>query len=430
MTLHALSLTLMLNCIKQRKCTAREIVQSCLRRIAAREPSIGAWAHPIEEAVVLEEWRNMEQDYARLPFHGLPFGVKDTIDVCRMLAERGSPIWRGRVAREDAACVSLLKGAGAHVIGKTVTTEFAYFIPGRTRNPHNSQHTPGGSSSGSAAAVAAGMVPIALGSQTAASVIRPASYCGVAAWVATRGAVSLRGVAPLAQSCDSLGVLARDVRDLLLVEGRLRHSENAADGMAPKVLLALDPGTLLETEMADAYENALTDLSATGLPITRSSLRAYTGDWITLQTEIMAYEAAQNLAFEYQSAHDDLSEPLRGLIAQGMELSAEVHRLNLTRRAEALSSVEAVLRDDMALIAPAATGVAPLGLSGTGRPDMSRPWQWLGLPQVCLPCADSAGSLPLGIQLVGLPNQDRGLLRQALWMQEHVGWQPRCRAHE
>jgi Asp-tRNA(Asn)/Glu-tRNA(Gln) amidotransferase A subunit family amidase len=340
-----------------------------------------------------------------------------------MPAERGSTIWRGRIASEDAACVSLLKAGGAYVIGKTVTTEFAYFKPGKTNNPHDSRHTPGGSSSGSAAAVAAGMVPIALGSQTAGSVIRPASYCGTAAWVATRAAVSLRGVTPLAQSCDSIGVFARDVHDLLLIEGHLRHSMEAADAAAPNALLALEPGNLVDSEMGAAYERALAELSGKGIRITRASLGAYTGDWITRQSHVMAYEAAQNLAFEYHSARTELSEPLRQLIEDGLQISAEAHAQDLVQRADAMSSVIGALQDHGALIAPAATGPAPLGLGNTGRPDMSRPWQWLGLPQVCLPYARSLGSLPLGMQLIGRPNQDRQLLRHALWLQEQLGWQ-------
>jgi Asp-tRNA(Asn)/Glu-tRNA(Gln) amidotransferase A subunit family amidase len=413
----------MLSAIERRQCSAQDILQACLRRIAARESLVQAWAHPIQEIAILERWRERAQRYSRLPFQGLPLGIKDTIDVYGLPAERGSAIWRGRVAQEDAACVSLLAGAGAYVIGKTVTTEFAYFTAGKTRNPHDPGHTPGGSSSGSAAAVAAGMVPIALGTQTAGSVIRPAAYCGVAAWVATRGAISLRGVMPLAQSCDSLGVFARDVRDLLLIEECLRLSTDSSEPKMPRALLALDPGKLTDSEMGAAYETALADLTAKGLRITRASLSAYTGDWLALQAHLMAYESAQNLAFEYQSARDALGGPLRELIETGMRLSAQAHAQILQRRADAHCAVIGALQGHDALIAPAATGAAPPGLAGTGRPDLSRPWQWLGLPQVCLPCARGSGGLPLGVQLIGLPNQDRELLRHALWLQEHLGWQ-------
>jgi len=423
MSLHALSLTQMLGAIQERRCGADEIVRDCLRRIAAQEPRVGAWAHPVDEASVLRRWQSSAQHYAQAPLQGLPLGVKDTIDACGLPAERGSPIWRGRVAREDAACVSLLKAAGAFVIGKTVTTEFAYFKPGKTSNPHNRLHTPGGSSSGSAAAVAAAMVPVALGTQTAASVIRPAAYCGVAAWVATQGAISLRGVVPLAQSCDSLGVFARDIRDLLIVEGLLRRSTEPSSAAPPQALLALDPANLVDAEMAAAYDHALAELSAQGLRVVRSSLGAYTSDWITLQSRVMAYEAAQSLAFEYATARAALTEPLRQLIEQGMTLSAEAYAHDCVRRAQALITVVAALQEHVALIAPAALGAAPLGLTSTGRPDMSRPWQWLGLPQVCLPCARTAAELPLGVQLIGRPRQDRELLRHALWLQERLGWQ-------
>jgi Asp-tRNA(Asn)/Glu-tRNA(Gln) amidotransferase A subunit family amidase len=423
MKLHELSLTQMLGAIAQRRCTPLEIVRACLQQIATHESRIGAWARPIDEDGVLQVWQSEAPARGRSLLQGLPVGVKDTIDVAKMPAERGSAIWCGRVAQEDAACVSLLKSVGAFVLGKTVTTEFAYFKPGKTVNPHNDQHTPGGSSSGSAAAVASGMVPVALGSQTAASVIRPASYCGIAAWVATRGAISLRGVMPLAQSCDSLGILARDVHDLLLIEGCLRRTTEPAGAMEPVVLMALDPDGLVDSEMGAAYEEALAKLTAKGVRIERSSLGAYTGDWNTSHARVMAYEAAQNLAFEYQCAKAELSDPLRQLIEGGMELSAETHAQDLAYLADISRVVTGVLQDHAVLIAPAATGAAPLCSAGTGRPDMSRPWQWLGLPQACLPCARSADSLPLGIQLVGRPNQDRELLRQALWLQQHLGWQ-------
>jgi Asp-tRNA(Asn)/Glu-tRNA(Gln) amidotransferase A subunit family amidase len=423
MRLHALSLTGMRSAIAQRRCNAQEIVQACLQRVTDHEARVGAWAHPIDPVGVLHRWHEDAQRHAPSPFQGLPLGVKDTIDVCAMPAERGSAIWRRRVAREDAAAVSMLKTAGLFVLGKTVTTEFAYFKPGKTSNPHNAEHTPGGSSSGSAAAVAAGMVPVALGSQTAASVIRPASYCGVAAWVATRGSISLRGVMPLAQSCDSLGAFARDTHDLLLIEAYLRRSAESAEAAAPLAFGAVDPGRLVDEEMGACYENALAQLSAHGVRIIPSSLSAYTGDWIASHSRIMAYEAAQNLAFEYNNSRAALSEPLRQLIESGIDQSGEAHEQDLTHRAEAWSAVMAELERPVALIAPAATGAAPRGLAGTGRPDMSRPWQWLGLPQVCLPCAHSSSSLPLGVQLIGRPHQDRALLRQALWLQQQLGWQ-------
>jgi len=421
-SLEWLSLSEMLAAIGNRRASPADIVLACARQITAYESQIRAFAHIAGEAQLLEIWQRSSRAYAALPFQGLPIGVKDTIDVRGLPAERGSSIWREREAHDDAACVSLLRSAGLHVLGKTVTTEFAYFAPGPTANPHNPAHTPGGSSSGSAAAVAAGMAPIALGSQTAASVIRPASFCGVAAWVATRGAVSLRGVTPLAQSLDSLGVFARDVGDLLLIEQHLRRSQGAGESIRPAEVLVLDAAGLINRDMGDAYESGLAQLSNLGIRVRAAHVPAYSGDWIRRHAECMAYETAQNLAFEYELSREQLSAPLRALIEQGLAISAEAHADQQHARYAALQSVSQSFDRGAVLIAPAAPSAAPVGLASTGRPDLSRPWQWLGLPQVCLPLARNTRSMPLGIQVIGPAHQDRTLIRQALWLQERLGW--------
>ena len=384
MSLEWLSLTGMLAAIGERQASAAEIVGACVRQIGAHESQIRGWAHIADSAQLLDNWQLRSRAYAALPFQGLPIGVKDTIDVRGLPAERGSPIWRDREGCEDAACVSLLRTAGLHVLGKTVTTELAYFAPGPTTNPYHRDHTPGGSSSGSAAVVAAGMVPIALGSQTAGSVIRPASYCGVAAWVATHDAVSLRGVTPLAQSFDSLGVLTRDVADLLSIEQCWRRSHSTAESLRPEEILVMDAVELIDREMGHAYENCIEQLSRIGIRVRAARLPAYNGDWIIRHNDWMAYEAAQNLAFEYETAREQLSAPLRALIEQGLTTSAEAHAGQLHARQAALHRVNQCLERGAVLFAPAAAGRLRSGFRPPGGPiSAGRGNGWVCPKSVC-----------------------------------------------
>ncbi|MDE2455007.1 MAG: amidase, partial [Burkholderiales bacterium] len=318
--LHRLGLVEMLAAIEARRCDAADIVESCLDRIASVEPALGAWVHLEARAAWLARWQRFRSSHRDLPFHGLPMGVKDTIDVAGMKAERGSPIWRGRVATEDAACVARLAAAGLQVAGKTVTTEFAYFAPGKTRNPYHLDHTPGGSSSGSAAAVAAAMVPVALGSQTAASVIRPASYCGIAAHVATVGRFSLRGVMPLAWSFDAPGVLARSAADLERVHAALAgETAPPTAPPAPTRLLAFDARAFGEVDpaMGAAFESALAALARRGVDIRRPADPKAGAAWPALHQRWMADEAAQTLAFETATAPGSMSDELRKLVQDG-----------------------------------------------------------------------------------------------------------------
>lgn len=426
MELHQLTLSEMLHAIETGQCRALDILDSCLDRIAAVEPAVGAWAHLEERAEWLERWHLHEPRYRLLPFKGLPLGVKDTIDVAALKAERGSPIWTGRVASEDAACVARLRAVGLHVAGKTVTTEFAYFSPGKTANPHDLRRTPGGSSSGSAAAVAAAMVPVALGSQTAASVIRPASYCGVAAYVASVGMFSLRGVMPLAWSFDALGVLARSVEDLQRVHFGVCGEPFSVvrQPQGPTALLAIDGRAFGEVEpaMLNAFESALQQLAARGIRIVRPSDPQFGASWPRLHQRLMACEAAQTLAFEWSASRVAMSAPLRDLVQEGCNTSFD-DRLGLYAQCEeARLELEALRGDCDAIIAPAAPGPAPAGLQATGAPFASRPWQLFGLPQVTLPLTRDALGLPLGIQVIGRQHGDRALLGLARWLESEMDW--------
>jgi Asp-tRNA(Asn)/Glu-tRNA(Gln) amidotransferase A subunit family amidase len=413
-----MSLTEQLSGISAGKFTAADVLEACLAAIAAREAVVCAFATMPD----LDEIRSRSSAQRKDgPLRGLPIAVKDTFDVAGMKAERGSTIYHGRVAVEDAAPVAMLRRQGGFVLGKTVTTEFAYFAPGRTANPHDLDHTPGGSSSGSAAAVATGMVPIALGSQTAASVVRPAAYCGTAAWVATRGLLALRGVLPLAQSFDSAGYFARAVGDLLLVHDLITGAAGFREPSRPKRLLVSDGSVFgpIDGPMLDAFENLLDALRKVGVvllpfPTERASA------WIERHKLLMAREAAQNFESEAARHADQLSPQFRDLLAEGRALSwdawarlAEDQRVDAQWLAELFDGVDAI-------IAPAAPGPAPAGLRATGQPHMSRAWQLFGLPQCTFPFA-KVGKLPLGVQIIGASNRDRQLLRTGSWMQIEFG---------
>lgn len=425
-SLYRLGLTAMRDAIERGECSADDVWLSCRGQIERHEPAVRAWRQLWPEA-------GFEPEVREGALRGLPIGVKDTIDVRGLRAERGSAIWQGRTPQADAACVSALKQLGARVMGKTVTTEFAYFTPGATANPHRLTHTPGGSSSGSAAAVAAGMVPLALGSQTAASVIRPAAYCGVVGYVATVGNHASRGIMPLAHSLDSLGLLARDVADVQYVQALLGRAASAAEPpkRPPQAVLAIDGSAFgtVAPEMLALHQRAVDTLRACGVQVECDAgelLGAEGGPaWVEAHRRLMACEAAQTLAFEYNTHRDQLSPALSALIEEGLAIDGEQYDALRTQRDIALARFVLVMRCYDAILAPAAPGAAPEGLAATGRPDQSRPWQWLGAPQVTLPAGVSSCGLPLGLQLIGSHRNDHALLGVARWMQDELGWRGR-----
>jgi Asp-tRNA(Asn)/Glu-tRNA(Gln) amidotransferase A subunit family amidase len=379
---------------------------ACLKRIAEREPDVRAWACLADPPLAP----------APGPLHGLPVGIKDVIDTADLPTECGSVVHRGRRPSEDAACVALLRRAGAIVVGKTVTTELASFAPGPTRNPHALGHTPGGSSSGSAAAVAAGMVPVALGTQTAGSVVRPASFCGVVGYAATRGELPMRGVNPLAQGLDTLGVFARSVAEVTLVRDVLAggRSEHPPAPAAPRLALWRAPD--LEAPMRDALAGAAEALAGAGAAIVEPDLGALVEELTALHVIVMGFELARTLVWE-DDRRDLLSPHLVAQIDEGLAIGVrEVHAAR-ARVEELRAELTGRLGDCDAVLAAGACGPAPEGLGSTGSPAQSRPWQVLGLPAVALP-AGTAGRLPLGVQLVGRRFGDDDLLALAAWSQD------------
>jgi Asp-tRNA(Asn)/Glu-tRNA(Gln) amidotransferase A subunit family amidase len=379
-------------------------LQGCLARIARREPEIRAWTYRPE----------------RLPapraglLSGMPIGVKDVIDTADMPTECGSAVHRGRRPTEDAACVALLRRAGAVVVGKTVTTELASFAPGPTRNPHALTHTPGGSSSGSAAAVAAGMVPAALGTQTAASVVRPASFCGVVGYSASWGELPMRGINPLAPGQDTHGVLARDVADAALVRAALVGAPRTPARAPATPRLALSASPALEPSMRDALTGAADALADAGADIVHLQAGAIVDELSALHLTVMGFELARTLAWE-DDRRDALHPKLVAQIDEGLAVGIdEVHAARA--RVAALRAELATLLDGCdAALAAGANGPAPKGLDSTGDPLQSRPWHVLGMPAVALPAGVDDRGLPLGVQIVGSRFGDDALLALAAW---------------
>ncbi|MBQ1445416.1 MAG: amidase [Renibacterium sp.] len=383
---------------------------------AATEPRIRAWVGEAEIPA-----RPPGAEPAGL-LGGVPLGVKDIIDVAGFPTRCGSELRaHAPPATEDAAIVAAWRAAGALPTGKTVSTEFAYFAPGPTTNPAAPGHTPGGSSSGSAAAVAAGQVPLALGSQTAGSVIRPAAYCGVAAMVLSQGLVPLTGVTGLSPSLDSHGFFAASVSDLALAWAAFSGQPDIGSETVrspPRVLLwAAETIGTLEPAMTAALRELGQQLRAAGAQVEDELAAAPLAQLAIAHPVIMAYEAARERSAELAQL-DRLSEPLAKLLRSGAQLPLPHYRA----AQETLAAGQRWIAEESArfdvVLGPAALGAAPRGLAATGDPILSRPWQALGLPVVAVPgCTDDQG-LPLGVQVVGLRRDETELLRHARWVEQ------------
>jgi Asp-tRNA(Asn)/Glu-tRNA(Gln) amidotransferase A subunit family amidase len=393
--------------------SAAEVIAGALERLDRTESDVRAWVR-VDRDGALSAARELDAVRSGGPLRGVPVGVKDIIDVAGLPTECGSPLRRGRIAEADAPLVARLRRLGAIPLGKTVTTEFAYFAPGPTRNPHNLAHTPGGSSSGSAAAVATGVVPLALGSQTAGSLTRPASYCGVAGFVAPAGGpLDTTGFVGLAPGLDAVGLLTPTVADLRLAHGALIGAERVPGPPQPptRPRLAVWSGDELaeiSKDMRAALARSVEDAVANGAVLVDVDWPALTPRLVEAHVTVMAYEAARTLAEE--STHPDrLSAPLNELLAHGRSLTTGdyEHARSVARRER--SAMLALLCDVDAVLGSAAPGVAPKGLTATGSPVLSRPWQLLGLPAVTVPGHRDARGMPLGVQLVGHPDRLEGL---------------------
>ena len=403
-----------------RELTATDLMRACLDRALERNAAVYAFAH-LDPDVALAQARSLDAGPIRGLLHGLPLGVKDLFDTADMPTTYGSQIYAGHRPKADAASVALCREAGAVVLGKTVTTEFAYFQPGPTRNPHNLAHTPGGSSSGSAAAVSDHMLPLALGTQTAGSIIRPAAYCGVVGYKPTIGRVSRAGVKSLSESLDTVGGFGRCVRDVSLLgailtgDGQLRRPPPFE---TPRIALCRTPEwSRADPDAQCAFDLAVAAVSMASAAITEIDLPHDLPDLVALQKEVMHFEMSRALRHEHIWHRNNLSEQLQVLLDAGMAITGAEHNANLAKTAFAQRSVDKLFDKVDVLMCPSSTGEAPAGIDATGDPVFCRGWTLLGLPCVHLPVARGTNNLPTGIQLVGRFGDDRRLLAIAEWVE-------------
>ena len=406
--------------LSRREITAEALVAACLGRIAFEEPRVHAWEW-LEPQRALEQAR-MADTHPQPPLYGLPVGVKDIIDTIDFPTGCGSPIYRDRCPTRDAACIAALRTAGGVILGKTVTTEFAVYAPGPTRNPRRLTHTPGGSSSGSAAAVAAQMVPAALGTQTAGSVIRPASFCGVFGFKPTFGRLPLEGVHPLAPSLDTLGLFTRELEDVPLLLGALGLSlEDAPLSRPPRVGLWR---TALWGSATPAMQHCMEDaarfLAAAGALVRDVELGEEGGSLAEAQTTVMGVEAAATLSHLRASHAKALSSKLRTFLDEGSAISPARYRAALALAEAGRRRVAEVFLELDVLLTPSAIGEAPVGLESTGNPAFNRIPTLLGLPCLNVPGAVGSQGLPVGFQLVGRAGGDAALLAVAAWVTAHL----------
>ena len=414
--------------------TSEELVRACLDRIAGQEPQLQAWAfldreHALTQAKGADEQRRQGRGVG--PLHGVPVGIKDVIDTADMPTENGSAIFKGHQPRQDAACVTALRRAGAIVMGKTVTTELATRVPSRTRNPVNLDHTPGGSSSGSAAAVAAGMVPLAVGTQTGGSVIRPAGYCGVYGFKPTFGLIPRTGVLSQAPSLDTIGVLARSVEDVALIADALATFDpgdpSSARTSQPRLLATATE----DFPLAPLFAFVKTHAWGAADPVTREAfeeLVAELGDQVTeigldstVENGLAAARTVQDveMAANYGPLLDRAPELVAKSLAQRIEAGRQVRGTKyfaaLNAREQFYATCQELFTNYGTILTPAALGPAPANLGTTGDPVFCGFWTYLGVPAVTLPLLEADG-LPMGVQLVGPRRDDGRLLRTARWL--------------
>lgn len=421
--------------IRDGRLSARELTEACLARIDRLEPTIGAWTFldrgfALAQADAADQRHREGKPHGKL--HGVPIGIKDIFDTSDMPTEDGTPLHAGRTPRRDAAAVARLRRAGAIIMGKTVTTELAVTAPGKTANPVDPTRTPGGSSSGSAAAVASFMVPLAVGTQTNGSVIRPAAFCGVYGFKPSLGLIPRTGVLRLSRTLDQIGVFGRSVEDVALIAECLIDFDDddpdtrpvavpplVATAMAdPPVLprLAFVPSPLwdeADTETQAAFAELV---GALGDRIERLDLPGPFAQAVAWHRTIMETDLAVNLSDEYERGRDRLSASLCEMIERGRRHLAHDYQRAVNAIAVLNNSLgEAFFAYD-AFVTPATPGVAPVGLGSTGSPIFCTLWTLCGLPAVTVPLLQNEAGLPIGVQLVGARGGDARLLRTARWL--------------
>lgn len=421
--------------------SSEELVDACLKRIAQRDAEVQAWTH-IDGEAALAAARASDEQRARGdamgPLAGIPVGVKDIIDTKDFPTELGSEIFAGRQPADDAFVVSELKAAGAIILGKTVTTEFAFFGPRKTRNPHDPKRTPGGSSSGSAAAVADFQVPLALGTQTAGSIIRPASYCGVVGFKPTFGYVSRTGVLPQSEPLDTIGGYARSVEDIALLidcisgfdmadrdmtaarKPSLLAELQASKSRPPRLAFVKTPAWALGDEKMRASIELFASTFSGEVEITETELPAGFDEIIRLQQIVQFSDIARNYGPIAEAHPDRVSAKLKEIIAEGQSFSVESYDDARAKQDMLYEALRPILINNDAVLTPAAAGIAPVGLASTGNPMFNGLWTYLGMPCISLPLL-AVDAMPVGVQLVGARGDSARLLCIASWIMKERG---------
>jgi Asp-tRNA(Asn)/Glu-tRNA(Gln) amidotransferase A subunit family amidase len=400
--------------------TPRAVVDMCAEAIAARDKEVGAF---VVLDLVAARRAAENPKLPSTPLRGLPVGFKDIFDTADFPTQYGSPIYAGFQPRADAAAVALTRRAGGIVIGKTATTEFATMVPAVTRNPHNLAHTPGGSSSGSCAAVAAGMLPIAFGTQTAGSVIRPAAFCGVTGFKPSYRLIPTAGIKDVAWHLDTAGVFGAGVADVAFVTAAVTGRDLRVDRATPAppriALVRTHLWPQASAAMQQAVESAARSAAAAGARVADLTLPSILEEAYAAQFVIQDYETFRSRAFEYDRHRDQLGKELRESLDAAAAITADTY--DAARRTS--SRARQVFADTMAdydvILTPSAPGAAPRGLGSTGNPMFNRLWTLMGTPCVNVPGL-SEGELPLGIQIVGRFGRDRAALEAALFVETAI----------
>jgi Asp-tRNA(Asn)/Glu-tRNA(Gln) amidotransferase A subunit family amidase len=397
------------------------LMEACLDRIAAREPTTRAFAHLDRQAAL----RGAEIASAG-PLHGLPFGVKDVFDTADMPTAYNSPIYAGHRPRADAAAVAWTRRAGGVLIGKTVTTEFAYRQPGPTTNPHDPSRTPGGSSSGSAAGVADFFFPLAFGTQTAGSNIRPSAYCGIVGYKPSFGLISRVGLKQLSDSLDHVGLMARSVADCALlgsaVSGLDLGDPDVKPGTAPRIGLCRSPSwPKAAPETQTLFAEVADRLGRAGAVIGERELPPSYAAFEEVHRTVLDMEAARGFGWELATSRDGLSQFLRDRLDWGLAQPFDTLKQARATLLEARLGFPAVMDGLDILLTPSAPGEAPVGLDWTGDASFNFTWTGLHLPCVTVPAGRGPNGMPLGIQIVGRHGEDRAVLVWAQWVAAALG---------
>lgn len=415
---------------------AEAYARACVARIEGHDARVQAWAWFSPERA-LEAAKRCDRLDDGLPLRGIPVAVKDIIATAGIPTEMGSPAFAGHVPARSAAVVERLQAAGAYVMGKSVTAELAYFSPGKTRNPWNVAHTPGGSSSGSAAAVASGFVPAAIGTQTNGSVIRPAAYCGVVGYKPSAGLISRTGIQPFSRTLDQVGVFARGIDDAALFASCLAGHDphdpaSRADAAlpahiarcaSPRLAAVRSPvWSLADAVQQQSFEQSIARLRAAGAVVAEWALDPLFDGAHAAQRTIMYAEAARELAALQARHRGQLSGRLNALIDEGRAIGDDALAAALALRVRLQAAIKPVWSRFDAIVTPPATGEAPATLAHTGDPAFCTIWTLCGLPAVSLPAGRGSHGLPLGLQLVGADGGDASLLAAARWCEEILPW--------